>query len=308
TLGRPTGSTRRGDIQGIPHRGGPLSAARARRAQVPAAARPFVSHRDTGARAGRARDRLGPGLRRAVAGVRAAARTARSSLSERSAGAREPDQREPGALGLARARAGAAGTGGGRGARDLHCRLSLSGRRLGRRMSTSTLDPPIELQTAREPDAAVIWLHGLGADGHDFAGVGPELGLPPAAAIRFVFPHAPMRPVTINAGYVMRAWYDIAHTPEGFAQNEVHLAEAVQILHGLIEREVGRGVAAERIVVAGFSQGGAVALHGALRCGQRLAGGVILSAPVPYLDDLLRGAQAANAKLPLFVGHGRYDP
>ena len=170
------------------------------------------------------------------------------------------------------------------------------------------LDPPIELQTAKEPSAAVIWLHGLGADGRDFAGVVPELALPPGLGLRFVFPHAPMRPVTINAGYVMRAWYDIASTPQGFAQNEAHLAQAVQILHGLIEREIERGVPAARIVAAGFSQGGAVALHGALRYGQRLAGAVILSAPVPRLDGLLSEAHPANRALPLFLGHGRYDP
>lgn len=170
------------------------------------------------------------------------------------------------------------------------------------------LDPPIELQTAKQPDAAVIWLHGLGADGRDFAGVVPELGLPASLGVRFVFPHAPMRPVTINAGYVMRAWYDIAMTPHGFEQNEAHLAEAVRLLHGLIERELARGVPAARVVAAGFSQGGAVALHGALRYAARLAGAVILSAPVPQLDDLLREAQPANEALPLFVAHGRHDP
>lgn len=176
-------------------------------------------------------------------------------------------------------------------------------------MSAVTLtDPPIELQTAPEPRAAVIWLHGLGADGHDFAGIVPELGLPPGAAVRFVFPHAPMRPVTINGGYVMRAWYDIAMGAQGFVQNRAHLAEAVEITNGLIEREMNRGIAPGRIALGGFSQGGAVVLHAALRYPQRLAGVVSLSAPTPYLDDLFREASPANADLPIFIAHGRYDP
>lgn len=171
----------------------------------------------------------------------------------------------------------------------------------------SLLDPPIELQTAANPVASVIWLHGLGADGHDFAPIVPELGLPAALAVRFVFPHAPMRPVTINSGYVMRAWYDIAVGPQGFTQNAEHIAESVGILHGLVERERSRGVAPERVVVAGFSQGGAIALYGALRAPTRLAGAVVLSAPTPYVDNLLREAVPVNAGLPLFIAHGRYD-
>ena len=170
------------------------------------------------------------------------------------------------------------------------------------------MDDPIEIETAESPAASVIWLHGLGADGHDFVGITPELGLPPAAAVRFVFPHAPMRPVTINGGYVMRAWYDIAPGKGGFVQNPVHLGESVGILSALIKRERGRGIAARRIVVAGFSQGGAVALHGALRFPERLAGVVALSAPTPYIDRLLAEAHPANADLPLFLAHGRYDP
>lgn len=172
----------------------------------------------------------------------------------------------------------------------------------------SDLDPPIEVATAAAPSGSVIWLHGLGADGHDFAGIVPELGLPAQPGVRFVFPHAPTRPVTINGGMVMRAWYDIAPGPGGFLQNAEDLAESVRILSGLIERECDRGIAASRIVVAGFSQGGAVALHTALRFSQRLAGTVVLSAPVPYLDELLREANAVNADLPLFLAHGLTDP
>lgn len=170
------------------------------------------------------------------------------------------------------------------------------------------LDPPIEMQTAANPAAAVIWLHGLGADGHDFAGIVPELGLPASLGARFVFPHAPMRPVTINGGIVMRAWYDIALTDRGFVQNLEHLNESVNILGRLIERERSRGVAAGRVVVAGFSQGGAIAMHAALRFPERLAGAVVLSAPVPDLDRLLQESHPVNADLPVFLAHGTADP
>lgn len=169
-------------------------------------------------------------------------------------------------------------------------------------------DPPVELQTGERPTASVIWLHGLGADGHDFAGIVPELGLPANLSVRFVFPHAPMRPVTINGGMVMRAWYDIALSASGFSQNAGHLAESVEISNHLIEREQTRGVEASRVVVAGFSQGGAVALHTALRFGRRLAGAVVLSAPVPFIDALLREADPANADVPIFLAHGVADP
>jgi phospholipase/carboxylesterase len=173
---------------------------------------------------------------------------------------------------------------------------------------TIAIDPPVELQTSAPPTATVIWLHGLGADGRDFAGIVPELGLPANLGVRFVFPHAPMRPVTINGGMVMRAWYDIALTAGGFSQNAEHLSESVEISNQLIERERTRGVDASRIVVAGFSQGGAVALHTALRFGQRLAGAIVLSAPVPFIDVLLRGADPANTAVPIFLAHGVADP
>ena len=169
-------------------------------------------------------------------------------------------------------------------------------------------DLPIEIQTAANPTAAVIWLHGLGADGHDFAGIVPELNLPAAAAVRFVFPHAPLRPVTLNAGFVMRAWYDIAAGERGFVQDAAHLDESVKLLHGWIERERTRGVGPGRVIVGGFSQGGTVALHGALRFPERLAGAVVLSAPVPHVEELLRVSSRANADLPVFIAHGTRDP
>jgi len=173
---------------------------------------------------------------------------------------------------------------------------------------TIKLDPPIELQTSPQPNATVIWLHGLGADGSDFAGIVPELALPPSLALRFVFPHAPMRPVTINGGMVMRAWYDIAMTGGGFSQNAEHVSESVEILNGFVQREESRGVDASRIVLAGFSQGGAVTLHAALRYPKRLAGAIVLSAPVPFLDILLRESSPANTDLPILIAHGLADP
>lgn len=167
-------------------------------------------------------------------------------------------------------------------------------------------EPPIEIETASDPAAAVIWLHGLGADGHDFAGIVPELGL--AAPVRFVFPHAPFRPVTINNGYVMRAWYDVGFGPQGFAQDAGQLAESVALVHALVAREQGRGIPPGRVVLAGFSQGGTVALHAALRHPARLAGAIALSAPAPFIEELLEHAEAANRSLPILLAHGRRDP
>lgn len=174
--------------------------------------------------------------------------------------------------------------------------------------SGATVDPPIEIETGKDPAGAVIWLHGLGADGHDFAGIVPELGLSAVPAVRFVFPHAPFRPVTINNGYVMRAWYDVGFGPHGFAQDPEHIGQSVRLLHDLIVRERGRGIPAARIVLAGFSQGGTVALHGALRFPERLAGVVALSAPVPFIAELLRDAELGARETPILLAHGRRDP
>jgi len=168
-------------------------------------------------------------------------------------------------------------------------------------------EPAIERQTGQLPTASVIWLHGLGADGHDFESLVPELHLPSSPAWRFVFPHAPYRPVTLNGGYVMRAWYDIAMSESGFEQKIEHIRESVGILQGLIETEMRRGMASERIVLAGFSQGAAIALHTGLRYSSRLAGILSLSAPVPYLDKLLAEIHPANASIPVFMAHGTDD-
>jgi len=169
-------------------------------------------------------------------------------------------------------------------------------------------DEPVEIETGPHPSAAVIWLHGLGADGHDFEGIVPELGLPASPAVRFVFPHAPFRPVTINNGFVMRAWYDVGFGPRGFAQNAAHIGESVDLVHAIVAREEERGIPVGRIVLAGFSQGGTVALHAGLRHAPRPAGVVALSAPMPFMDDLLHGAAPATRDLPLLLAHGRRDP
>ena len=168
--------------------------------------------------------------------------------------------------------------------------------------------PCVEIETGAEPTHAVIWLHGLGADGHDFEPVVDELDLARLPPVRFVFPHAPMRPVTINNGYVMRAWYDILSLD--FAQRRedpLGVRESARQLETLIERENRRGIADERIVLAGFSQGGAIALHAGLRHPRRLAGILALSTYLPLADTLAAEADAANREVPLFMAHGRDD-
>ncbi len=168
-------------------------------------------------------------------------------------------------------------------------------------------ESPIELQTAPRPDASVIWLHGLGADGRDLAAIVPELGLPRALAVRFVFPHAPYRPVTINAGQVMRAWYDIELTDTGFNQKLTHIRESEAVLRDLIEAEVARGIPTERVVLGGFSQGGAIAVFTGLRFPKRLGGIMALSAPIPLAGSLMSQAEPANRLAPIFMAHGTYD-
>lgn len=164
----------------------------------------------------------------------------------------------------------------------------------------------IELDTGTQPDAAVIWLHGLGADGHDFVPVVPALGLPQRLAIHFVFPHAPVRPVTINNGMSMRAWYDILELG-GRREDEAGIRAAQQIIEQLIARERARGIASHRIVLAGFSQGGAVALTAALRHTERLAGVMALSTYLPLAGRLRAERQDVNADLPVFMAHGLHD-
>lgn len=151
-------------------------------------------------------------------------------------------------------------------------------------------------------------MHGLGADGHDFEGLVPELGLPAELAVRFVFPHAPYRPVTLNAGYVMRAWYDIAMGKQGLAQDVSHIEESEKTVAGLIRRENTRGIRANRIVLAGFSQGGVIALTAGLRHPEPLAGILALSAPLAGVEGLAGQVHPANVATPIFLAHGRQDP
>jgi phospholipase/carboxylesterase len=163
----------------------------------------------------------------------------------------------------------------------------------------------VELEPADPPQAAVIWLHGLGADGHDFEPVAPELRLP--FPVRYVFPHAPLRPVTVNGGYVMRAWYDIAAFDLSRGEDAAGIHASMRQLETLIARERERGIPARRIVLAGFSQGGAMALYTGVRYGERLAGILALSAYLPLATTLTADAVAANADVPIFMAHGRED-
>jgi phospholipase/carboxylesterase len=167
-------------------------------------------------------------------------------------------------------------------------------------------DQAIEIETGARPVASVIVMHGLGADGNDFVPVVPELGLPPGLPVRFVFPHAPMRPVTINAGMVMRAWYDVFELGGG-REDEAGLRASQAIIEGLIAKEKARGIPAGRIMLAGFSQGGAMALQTGLRHPEWLAGLVVLSAYLPLAGTLPAEASPSNRETPIFMGHGLYD-
>lgn len=174
--------------------------------------------------------------------------------------------------------------------------------------SESAEAPPLEIETAPQPDASIIWLHGLGADGSDFESLVPALPLPASLKLRFVFPHAPFRPVSLNQGYVMRAWYDIALRDGVFIQNLDDIRASIAILEGLIQREQARGVESKRIVLAGFSQGGVIALHTGLGFAQPLAGILALSVPLPSVNGLIQSVHPANGGIPIFMAHGTEDP
>lgn len=166
----------------------------------------------------------------------------------------------------------------------------------------------LEIGPESQALAAVIWLHGLGADGSDFQPIVPELSLPQDARIRFVFPHAPYRAVTINRGMTMRAWYDLLGLEVGSPQDSAGIQDSERRLRELIDRERSRGVPSERIVLAGFSQGGAIALYTGLRYPQRLAGIMALSAYLPLEQGLEAGRHEGNAKTAIFMAHGSQDP
>jgi len=168
--------------------------------------------------------------------------------------------------------------------------------------------PTVERQTGESPKCAIIWLHGLGADGHDFEPIVDEFDFDQLPALRFVFPHAPMRAVTINGGYVMRAWYDIV-TPDfapGREESE-GVRESARQIEALLAHENARGIPDARIVLAGFSQGGVIALHTGLRHPRRLAGILALSCYLPLAETLATEAPQANRDVPIFMGHGRAD-
>jgi phospholipase/carboxylesterase len=174
-------------------------------------------------------------------------------------------------------------------------------------MNHPTTFDGIEIETQPQPQASVIWLHGLGADGYDFAPIVQELNLHGLRGIRFVFPHAPSIPVTLNSGYVMRAWYDILGADLTRREDERGLRQSQERVHQLIEREHARGSAYERIVLAGFSQGCAMTLMAGLRFPHRLAGLVGLSGYLPLLDSTETERDPANADTPIFLAHGRQD-
>ena len=167
--------------------------------------------------------------------------------------------------------------------------------------------PCIELETAPNPSAAVIWLHGLGADGNDFVPIVPELKLTGCPAIRFIFPSAPSMPVTVNGGYVMPAWYDIIgrNLMDQEDANGIHKSAAAIV--ELIEKEASRGIAYDKIVLAGFSQGCAMALHIGLRFPHKLAGIIALSGYLPLAMSMNTEKHSANQNTPIFMGHGLYD-
>jgi phospholipase/carboxylesterase len=168
--------------------------------------------------------------------------------------------------------------------------------------------PAVELQTHPAPSASVIWLHGLGADGYDFVPVVRELDTLGAPAARYVFPHAPTRPVTINGGYVMRAWYDILGTDLVRREDESGVRDSQRQVEALIAHEVSRGTPRSRIVLAGFSQGGAITLHTGLRQAEPLAGLLALSTYLPLAATFDTERTEAGQRVPIFMAHGRSDP
>ena len=166
----------------------------------------------------------------------------------------------------------------------------------------------VEINPNSEPYASIIWLHGLGADGHDFEPIVPELRLPGTLPIRFIFPHAPRRPVTANAGMVMRAWYDVLGLPGSGGIEQADFFESVDHLHALIQKEIESGIPCERILLAGFSQGGAISLHTGLTYGKHLAGILALSTYLPTVDNIEEEISLVNKDVPIMMAHGTMDP
>ena len=172
----------------------------------------------------------------------------------------------------------------------------------------AALDPPVVVEPSKPATAAVVWLHGLGADGHDFEPVAAELGRGGLDGVRYVFPHAPVRPVTINGGMAMRAWYDIAGPELDRRADEEGVRESGGVARALVDEQIARGIAPRRVVLAGFSQGGAVALYAGLRFPFRIAGILALSTYLPAAKSLAAQAHDANRDVPIFLAHGSQDP
>ncbi len=175
-------------------------------------------------------------------------------------------------------------------------------------MTTPTLLDCVEHETGPQPTHSVLWLHGLGADGHDFAPIVPELRLPASMAVRFIFPHASIQPVTINGGMAMRSWYDILTPNLVKREDEAGIRTSEQAIQALIARENARGVPTSRIVLAGFSQGCAMTLHTGIRLKEKLAGLMGLSGYLPLIDMAAQERHSANATTPIFLAHGTHDP
>ncbi|MFW0094554.1 MAG: alpha/beta hydrolase [Coxiella endosymbiont of Haemaphysalis qinghaiensis] len=166
----------------------------------------------------------------------------------------------------------------------------------------------ITILPAKSAVGSVIWLHGLGADGHDFSDIIPKLSLPKDLHLRFIFPHAPIRAITLNSGTRMRAWYDIHSLSDLTREDKEGIAQAQRSINQLIEEEISKGVLSNHIVLAGFSQGGAMALHTGLRYLKSLAGIIALSTYLPLADQLAVEASVVNKKIPIFIAHGNSDP
>lgn len=165
----------------------------------------------------------------------------------------------------------------------------------------------LELTTGADPKGVIIWMHGLGADCWDFVSIVKELGLPADLPLRFIFPQAPSRPITINNGQVMPGWYDISMAELQRMPDEAGVRQSQAAIDALIAREIGRGVAADKIILAGFSQGGAIALQTGLRYREALAGIMALSTYLTLDDSLAAEATIANANIPIFMAHGSED-
>ncbi len=170
------------------------------------------------------------------------------------------------------------------------------------------LDPPVAIEPSEPATAAVVWLHGLGADGHDFEPVAAELRRGGLDDVRYVFPHAPVRPVTINGGMAMRAWYDIAGPELDRRADEEGVRESSGVARALVDEQIARGIAPRRVILAGFSQGGAIALYAGLRFPFRIAGILALSTYLPAAKSLAAQAHDANRDVPIFLAHGSQDP